>query len=239
MSEQDQQQSRSPLQSDRGVTTIKDSVVQRLVGMAAGEIEGVHMGGGAARAAGGVMESITGSQSQRRGVSVEIGQVEAAIDLSMSIEYGKNILQATNRVRERITQRVEGLTGLRVTELNITINDVIFPDRDQEGGEEGGRRQRQSGPLAEDQTQALSGQETRTGGAESETASSESAAGSSSTRSRERDRERDTGDREEVRVEGTPLGEDETRELNFGREADQRGSRGGEGGTRRDRDRDE
>ena len=235
MSEQGQQQSRSPLQSDRGVTTIKDSVVQKLAGMAAGEVEGVHMGGGAARAAGGVVESITGSQSQKRGVSVEIGQVEAAIDLSMSVEYGKNILQATDRVRERITERVEGLTGLRVTELNITINDVIFPERDEEGREEGGRRQLQSGPLAEDQTQVLSERETRTESTRSETTRSESTSGSSSPRNREGD----AGDREDVRVEGTPLGEDETRELNFGRESEQRGSRGEEGRPGRDRDHDE
>ncbi len=225
MSEQDQQQSHSPLQSDRGVTTIKDGLVKRLAGMAAGEVEGVHMGGGASRAAGGVLESVTGSQSQTRGVSVEIGQVEAAIDLNMSIEYGKNILQTTGRVREKITERVEGLTGLRVTELNVTINDVIFPEKDEEGREEGRRRQLRSGPLAEDQTQVLSAEDARS--------EDDDTRHSAATR-----RGRYSGDREKVRVEGTPLEEDETRELNLGREENRESSRGGEGGTERDMERD-
>ncbi len=225
MSEQGQQQSGSPLVSDRGVTTIKDGLVKRLAGMAAGEVEGVHMGGGVSRAAGGVLESVTGSQSQTRGVSVDIGQVEAAIDLSMGIEYGKNILHTTRRVREKITERVESLTGLRVTELNVTINDVIFPEKDEEGREEGRRRQLQSGPLAEDQTQALSTEDVRSGDDDTRT--------SAATR-----RGRYSGDREEVRVEGTPLEEDETRELNLGREENRGGSRGEEGGTGRDRDRE-
>ncbi|CAN5282302.1 hypothetical protein BH24ACT19_BH24ACT19_12730 [soil metagenome] len=217
MSEQSQRQSRSPLLSDRGATTIKDGLVKRLAGMAAGEVEGVHMGGGASRAAGGVLESMTGSQSQTRGVSVEVGQAETAIDLNMSIEYGKNILQTTRRVRERITERIESLTGLRVTELNVTINDVISPERDEEGREEGRRRELRSGPFAEDQTTALRAEDVRSESGRSEDDTQYSAA----TR-----RGRYSGDREE-----TTLEEDETRELNLGKEEDRGSSRGGEGGT--------
>ena len=189
------------------------------------------MGGGASRAAGGMLESITGSQSQKRGVSVDVGQVETAIDLTMGIEYGRNILQTTGKVREKITERVESLTGLRVTELNVTINDVIFPDENEEGNEEDRRRETESGPLAEeDQTRVLRTEEVRSGGGRSGEAEQSSAA----TR-----RERETGDREEVRVEGTPLEEDETRELSIGEEETRgRRSRGEEGGTGRDRDRD-
>jgi len=228
MSEQGQQQSRSPLLSDRGTTTIKDGLVKRLAGMAAEEVEGVYMGGGVSRAAGGVLGGITGSQNQTRGVSVEVGQAETAIDLSMSIEYGKNILQTTRRVRERITERVESLTGLRVTELNVTINDVIFPDRDEAGRGEERRRQLRSGPLAEDQTTALRTEDTRSESGRSEDVTQYSV----TTR-----RGRYSGDREEVSVEGTPLEEDETRELNLGQEEDRGSSRGGEGGTGDDGDR--
>jgi uncharacterized alkaline shock family protein YloU len=133
----------SPLESDRGVTTVGDAVVSRLAGMAAGEVEGVHIGGSVSRAAGSILESITGSDSQRRGVSVEVGLVETAIDLTMGIEYGNNILELAERVRSRITERVESLTGLRVAELNVTVSDIIFPD-----GEEHRR------PTDEDRPQA-------------------------------------------------------------------------------------
>ena len=118
----------SPLVGERGRTIISDSVVSRIAGMAAQEVEGVHMGGSASRAAGSIVSSITGSGSQTRGVSTEIGTVEAAIDLTMGIEYGRDILQTVEEVRRRISERVQSMTGLQVTELNTTVNDIVFPE---------------------------------------------------------------------------------------------------------------
>ena len=131
MSEQDQQQTESPLVSERGSTTISDSVVSQIAGMAAQEVEGVHMGGSTSRAAGSILSGITGSDSRTRGVSTEVGTTETAIDLTMGIEYGRNILQTVEEVRRMISERVQSMTGLRVTELNTTINDIVFPE---EGG---------------------------------------------------------------------------------------------------------
>lgn len=131
----EQQQLRSPLDSERGVTTIKDGVVSRIASMAAREVEGVYLGGSASRAAGGFLENVTGSSGGSRGVSVEVGRVETAIDLKMGIEYGRNILEAVEEVRRRISDRVTQMTGLRITELNVTISDVVFPG-DEAGDEE-------------------------------------------------------------------------------------------------------
>ena len=128
MSEQDQRQIGSALVSERGRTTISDSVVSQIAGMAAQEVDGVHMGGSASRAAGGIIGNITGSEGQTRGVSVEIGTTEAAIDLKMGVEYGRNILEVVEEVRRRISERVQSLTGLQVTELNATISDIVFPE---------------------------------------------------------------------------------------------------------------
>jgi len=130
MSESEGQNNQSPLLSDRGVTTISDSVVSQLAGMAAQEVEGVHMGGGGARTASGVLGSITGSESKTSGVTVEVGRTEAAIDLKMGVEYNRNILQTVEEVRQRITERVESMTGLRIKELNATITDITFPEKE-------------------------------------------------------------------------------------------------------------
>ena len=174
MSEQEQQRYDSPLVSERGRTSISDTVVATIAGMAAREVEGVHMGSGASRAAGGVLGSITGSESQTRGVSAEVGQVETAIDLTMGVEYGRDILRTVDEVRRRISDRVQNMTGLHVTELNTTISDIIFtgergrralgdgassetrplPTREPGAGEES-----TSGPLSEDETRA-EGEET-------------------------------------------------------------------------------
>jgi uncharacterized alkaline shock family protein YloU len=143
MSEQDQQRYDSPLVGERGKTTISDAVVTTIAGMAAREVEGVHMGSGASRAAGGVLGSITGSESQTRGVSAEVGQVEAAIDLTMGVEYGRDILRTVDEVRRRISDRVQNMTGLHVTELNTTISEIVFTE------ERGRRRVLGVGAMAE------------------------------------------------------------------------------------------
>ena len=199
MSEQDQGRYDSPLVSERGSTTISDTVVATIAGRAAQEVEGVHMGGSATRAAGGILGSITGSESQTRGVSVEVGAVEAAVDLTMGIEYGREILRTVDEVRRRISDRVQNMTGLRVTEMNVTISDIIFP--------EGGVRRRALGDGARTEARTLPTRELRPGAGERETTEV-------SPRSRTRV-EGTSGplSEEEVRVEGRPLERDETAEL--------------------------
>ncbi len=129
-------QQQSPLQSGRGATSIGDAVVAKIVGIAAQEVEGVQTGGGTARAIGGFLDSVpgpvsgVGGGSQTRGVSVEVGAEEAAADLSMAVEYGRPIPRTTEAVRNNVIDRVENLTGLRVTEVNITVNDVLFPEEE-------------------------------------------------------------------------------------------------------------
>src|SRR5215204_1718375 len=131
MSESEQRSSESPLLSDRGATIISDTVVTSIAGLAAQEVEGVHMGGGASRTASGMLGSLTGSESKTSGISVEVGRTETAIDLKMGIEYNKNILQTVEEVRRRITDRVQSMTGLRIKELNATITDITFPEKEQ------------------------------------------------------------------------------------------------------------
>jgi uncharacterized alkaline shock family protein YloU len=204
MSEQSQPQTGSPLVSERGRTIISDSVVAQIAGMAAQEVDGTHMGGSASRAAGGIIGSITGSEGQTRGVSVEVGTTEVAIDLTMGVEYGRNILEVVEEARRRISERIQSLTGLRVTELNATISDIVFL-------EDGGRRRSLNGgststsQLSEPRT--MPSRELRPGASERETRevsprSRTHAEGASGPLSEE-----------EVRVEGGPLQEDETAEL--------------------------
>ena len=123
-----QQQERTPLKTERGSTTISNAVVSQVAGIAAQEVEGVQMGGGTSRAVGGVLDSVTGGSGTTRGVTVEVGEEETAIDLSLAIEYGRPIPQVSEAVRSNVIGRVENLVGLRVTEVNITVNDVLFPE---------------------------------------------------------------------------------------------------------------
>ena len=123
-----------PLQTKRGNTSIADSVVSKIAGIAAQEVDGIRMGSGASQTASNLLGSITGGSggSQTQGVSVEVGQEEAAIDLTLTAEYGKSIPQLAEAVRRNVANRVESLVGLRVTEVNITVQNVFFPQQEQE-----------------------------------------------------------------------------------------------------------
>ncbi len=125
----------SALQSPEGNTTIADAVVQKIASMSTQDVSGVYsLGGGAARALGAVRDRIPGStQSTGRGVSVEVGERQAAIDLDLVTEYGVSIADVANAVRRNVISNVEGMTGLDVTEVNISVNDIHLPgDEDQD-----------------------------------------------------------------------------------------------------------
>jgi uncharacterized alkaline shock family protein YloU len=128
-----QQQQESPLKTERGSTTIQDGVVSKVAGIAAQEVDGIRMGG-ASQAVGSIMSAVPGvsSGSQSQGVSVEVGEVETAVDLSMSVEYGRTIHQIAEAVRNNVIRRVENLVGLRVTEVNISVTDIFFPQQEQQ-----------------------------------------------------------------------------------------------------------
>jgi uncharacterized alkaline shock family protein YloU len=124
-----------PLQSDQGTTTIQDPVVTSIAGIAAQEVDGAHLSHGGTRLPGDTsptigefLGSVTGGVGRPRGISVDVGDRQAAVDLTMNITYGKPIHQVTETVRRNVIRRVESLTGLEVTEVNITVNDVTFEE---------------------------------------------------------------------------------------------------------------
>jgi uncharacterized alkaline shock family protein YloU len=126
----------SPLKGEMGNTTISSTVVSQIAGIAAQEVENAQMGGGASAAVGGILQSVTGSVAgsssggnYSRGVSVEVGEEEAAVDLNMTVDYGQSIPRVTEAARRNVINRIENLTGLRVTEVNIVVNDVQVPEQ--------------------------------------------------------------------------------------------------------------
>lgn len=123
----------SALATERGRTTIDDGVVAKVAGMAAREVPGVHeLGGGTARAMGTVTQRVGIADARSQGVSVEVGERQAAADLTVVIEYGDSIPKVSQQVRENVIRRVEGVCGLEMTEVNISVNDLHFPGDDAE-----------------------------------------------------------------------------------------------------------
>ena len=113
-----------------GRTTVANIVVQKIAGRAAREISGVYdFGAGPTRTFGAITERIPGARaSSGRGVTVEVGEKQAAIDLDIVVEYGVPIAQLAQSIRRNVTGAVEQMTGLEVVETNINVNDLHLPD---------------------------------------------------------------------------------------------------------------
>jgi uncharacterized alkaline shock family protein YloU len=126
----------SPLQSDRGTTTIQDGVVSSIAATAVEETDGIDPSHGGTRLPGDTSPTvgefvgrISGGAGRTRGISVQVGEEQAALDLTVNVLYGRPIHRVTDALRRNVINRVENLTGLQVTEVNITVNDVTFPEQ--------------------------------------------------------------------------------------------------------------
>lgn len=124
------------LVTQQGRTSIADSVVAKIAGVATRDVSGVHaLGGGTARAVGAIRERIPGSRTNHgQGVSVEVGERQAAVDLELVAEYGVALADLAAAIRRNVIASVERMTGLDVTEVNIAVVDVHL---ESENGDDG------------------------------------------------------------------------------------------------------
>lgn len=110
--------------TEHGTVRISDDVVAIIAGVAATEIDGVAgMSGGIT---GGITEML-GMKNLSKGVKVEVGDKEAAIDLYIIVEYGFNISELGEKVQQNVKSTVETMTGLNVIEVNVNIQGVNIP----------------------------------------------------------------------------------------------------------------
>lgn len=121
---------RDLVKSENGLGTIKiaDEVVSIIAGLAATEIDGIAgMSGGLV---GGIAEML-GRKNFSKGVKVEVGEKEAAIDLYIIVKYGTRIPDVALAAQENIKRAIENMTGLSVVEVNVHVQGVNFPEEEQ------------------------------------------------------------------------------------------------------------
>jgi uncharacterized alkaline shock family protein YloU len=119
-----------------GKTTIENAVIAKIAGIAARQVKGVYaLGRGAARVVGAVREAVAGTDLTQ-GISVEVGEKQVAVDVTLVAEYPVPLQQVSGDVRQAIYDAVRNLVGMDVAEVNVTVNDVHMPgessDEDQQ-----------------------------------------------------------------------------------------------------------
>ncbi|MCQ6560374.1 Asp23/Gls24 family envelope stress response protein [Paenibacillus mendelii] len=110
-----------------GIIRIADDVVATIAGLAALETPGIAgMSGGISE---GLAKRLSGKNVQK-GISVEVGQLEAAIDLRIIVKYGIPIQEVCRILQENVREAVENMTGLQVVEVNIKVEGVAFKEEE-------------------------------------------------------------------------------------------------------------
>jgi uncharacterized alkaline shock family protein YloU len=126
----------SPLDSDRGTTLVQEPVVAGIVSVIVQNAEKVQSsaGGGGGRVPGDssptvgeFLGNLTGG-SRARGVTVQVNDRDTSVDLTLNVPYGESIPTVTQAVRDAVVEQVQKLTGLEVTDVNITVSDISLPE---------------------------------------------------------------------------------------------------------------
>lgn len=119
--------------TDLGTIEIAPEVIEAIAGLATVEVDGVAgMSGGLSS---GIAE-LLGRKNLSKGVKVEVGQREAAIDVSIIVQFGKKIPEVSTEIQRNVKRSIETMTGLTVIEVNVHVHDVHFKQGDKPSDED-------------------------------------------------------------------------------------------------------
>ena len=70
------------------------------------------------------------------GISIQKGETQAAVEVTVVVEYGVSIVEVADAIRRNVIEQIEGTTGLEVVEVNINVTDVHLPEDDSDKSED-------------------------------------------------------------------------------------------------------
>ena len=108
-----------------GTISFANEVISTIAGLATMEIEGV------AGMSGGLVDGITeflGRKNFSKGIKVEVGKEEVAVDIYIIVNYGVSVPEVCQNIQQSVVKAIETMTGLRVIEVNVGIQGVVFKD---------------------------------------------------------------------------------------------------------------
>ncbi len=128
----DNEMTENTILTEEGSVKISEEVVSIIAGLAASEVKGVAgMSGGIV---GGIAEFV-GKKNPSKGIKVEVGEKEAAIDVYVIVEFGSRIPEIAHEIQRNVKKAIESMTGLNVIEINVHVQGVAFPTESKDGKE--------------------------------------------------------------------------------------------------------
>jgi uncharacterized alkaline shock family protein YloU len=136
----------SKVEAEGGRIIFADEVVATIAALAVSDVDGVSA------LSGGVVEGITemlGKKNVTKGVKVEVGAEEAAVDVSVSIKYGYKIKEVCEKIQQAVKSAIETMTGLRVVEINVLVQSVVFEPTEKEDARNAKRKEKEKAKEAQ------------------------------------------------------------------------------------------
>lgn len=137
----------SKMEAEGGRIIFADDVVATIASLAVAEVEGVSA------MSSGVVEGFTemlGKKNLTKGVKVEVGAEEAAVDVSVSIRYGYKIREVCEKIQLAAKSAIETMTGLRVVEVNVFVQSVTFEPNEQDSARAARKKEKSKGKEAQE-----------------------------------------------------------------------------------------
>ena len=108
--------------SMRGELNYEDKVVQKIIGIAIEQVDGLLS------ANGGFFSNVAGklvnTDNVTAGIETEVGKKQVAVDMDIIVEYGKDIEKIFEEMQEVIGKEVKNMTHLDVIEVNANVVDI-------------------------------------------------------------------------------------------------------------------
>ena len=106
-----------------GTITLDADVVATIASLCARQIDGIYELG---------RPRLIDFGGRNRGVDVEVGQKQAAIDLDVVMEYGTDIQKCADELRDRMAQELKKMANRELVEVNIHVADIHLPEEEKE-----------------------------------------------------------------------------------------------------------
>lgn len=103
--------------------TFDEKVIKKIAGMAASEIPGILAMSG--NFISGITDILRNTEDSTKGITVEVGKKQTAIDMKIICEYGQNMPLVFDSIVEKVSQTMKEMTGLDVVEVNVHVYDVL------------------------------------------------------------------------------------------------------------------
>lgn len=119
--------------NELGNIKIADDVVKTISAKAAQDVAGVY------KLAGGMADEVSKMLGKKRltnGVKVEVGEKECSVEVYVIVEYGYQISEVAQNIQKNVLTAVTTMTGLKVVEVNVFVQDVKILDTNYEEKDE-------------------------------------------------------------------------------------------------------